>query len=317
MISVSSLSISSVLEWCAVKRILVVGLAVVLVACTAALVNAADIAVPDDLVVEFRDTVNVVGRDILFTDIASVSTSDLGFVDVLAQVSLGPAPSRGYTRNLTAGYIALRLRQRRIDSDDLPFEIPSSVTVTSETTILPSGSIVSAARDYVSNELGTPLPEGVSVGYVPDLVIPVGEPIVECALISGSLDAEYLAVGVDVSVNGHPAGFVRVEFGRSSYVASSPGTSAVQQDPTKNTAAVSSVAASTPTAPTTATPNLVTRGDIVHVIVRTASTEITTTAEARGDGRLGDLIEVRNLDTGKRFAGRVVSAGVVEVSLGG
>jgi flagella basal body P-ring formation protein FlgA len=300
-----------------VKRILLVGIVALAVACASASVHARYVAVPEDLVVEFRDSANVVNREIMFTDIASVSTSDQSFMDVLSQVSLGPAPSKGYTRNLTAGYIGLRLRQRRIDPNDLPFEIPSSITVTAETTVLHSASIVAAARDFVQNELGAPLPEDAAVGYVPNLVIPVGEPAMECALIGGSTDSEYLTVGVTVYINGYVEGFVRVEFSKSSHIASSKPTGLVQQNPVENTSSASSTSAPKPTAHAAATPYLVTRGDTVYVIARTAFAEITTTAEARADGRLGDLIEVRNLDTGKRFVGRVVSAGVVEVDLGG
>jgi flagella basal body P-ring formation protein FlgA len=59
------------------------------------------------------------------------------------------------------------------------------------------------------------------------------------------------------------------------------------------------------------------RGELVRVSVKTGSAEVVAVGEARTNGRLGDLVEVKNVDTGKRFYGRVVSAGVVEVDLSG
>lgn len=85
---------------------------------------------------------------------------------------------------------------------------------------------------------------------------------------------------------------MRVEFSKSSHIASSKPTGLVQQNPVENTSSASSTSAPKPTAHAAATPYLVTRGDTVYVIARTAFAEITTTAEARADGRLGDLIEV-------------------------
>lgn len=295
------------------KRILLVCIAglIVLGASVPVQAQSGYVKVPDDLVVEFRDSANVVGREILFTDIASVSTSDQRFIDVLKQVSLGPAPSKGYSRKLTAGYIALRLRQRKIDPDTLPFQLPESVIVTSETTILPASSIISAAKAFVAGQMGRPLPDNISTGYVPDLEIPVGSPDIQCALIEASPEREYFVVGASISVNGHAAGFVRVEFGTVNY-----GTAAMSRGEVQQHVAASRQASSSGASAASA-PYLVTRGSIVRVIVRTPFTEITTVAEARGDGRLGDLVEVRNLDTGRRFAARVVSSGVVEVNFGG
>jgi len=203
----------------------------VVLACVIALAMAATpckgrvlpgyLTVPDDLVIEFRSTASVVNRDIWFTDIAAIESSDQDFVRALEQVNLGPAPSAGYTRNLTAGYIELRLRQQKIHPSSLPVEIPASILVTSEAKTPLSASTVSAAAQTSSHG------------------------------------------------------------GASS------------------------------------SPYLIERGELVRVCVKTGSAEVTAVGEARTNGRLGDLVEVKNVDTGKRFYGRVVAAGVVEVDLSG
>ncbi len=204
----------------------------VMLACVIALAMAATpcmgraqsgyLKVPDDLVIEFRSSANVVSSDIWFTDIATIESSDQDFIRALEQVNLGPAPSVGYSRNLTSGYIELRLRQQRIHPGSLAVEIPASILVTSEAKMQPSSSTVSAGA----------------------------EP------------------------------------------SSSPGRGG-------------------------SSPYLVERGQLVRVSVLTGSAEVTAVAEARSNGRLGDLVEVKNVDTGKRFYGRVVAAGVVEVDLSG
>lgn len=202
------------------RRVLLVAAAVVMIAgvSSSALAQSGYLPVPDDLTIEFVPSANVVDRDIVFADIASVSSSDHHFVSVLEQINLGPSPSTGYTRKLTSGYIELRLRQRKIDPKSLPITIPASVLITSNR----------AASGWVSE--ATHAMDTASVGP---------------------------------------------------------------------------------------SPYLVKRGDVIRVMIRTASAEITALGEARQDGRLGDLVEVKNVDTGKRFTGRVVSAGVVEVIYGG
>lgn len=204
----------------------------VMLACVIALAMAATpcmgrvqsgyLKVPDDLVIEFRSSANVVSSDIWFTDIATIESSDQDFIRALEQVNLGPAPSAGYSRNLTSGYIELRLRQQRIHPGSLAVEIPASILVTSEAKMQPSASTASA-------------------GAQPS---------------------------------------------------SSPGGGG-------------------------SSPYLVERGQLVRVSVLTGSAKVTAVAEARSNGRLGDLVEVKNVDTGKRFYGRVVAAGVVEVDLSG
>lgn len=202
----------------------------VLPACVIALVTAGTpcmgqgqsgyLRVPDDLVIEFKSTATVASRDIWFADIVVFESSDEDFIRALERVNLGPAPSVGYTRNLTSGYIELRLRQQRIHPDSLPVDIPDSVVITSEIAT-PSASNVAAAAQSLS-----------------------------------------------------PGG------GSSS-------------------------------------PYLVERGDLVRITVKTGFAEVVVVGEARTNGRLGDLVEIKNVDTGKRFYGRVVAAGAVEVDLSG
>lgn len=202
------------------RRVLLIAAVAMLIAGVSgfALAQSGYLSIPEDLTIEYVSSVNVVDRDIVFADIATISSSDQSFVSILGQTNLGPSPSTGYTRKLTSGYIELRLRQRKIDPNSLPVPLPASVLVTSN----------------------RPAAGGVSSG------------------------------------------------------APATGTASVEPSP-----------------------YLVKRGDLVRVVVRTASAEITAVGEARADGRLGDMVEVRNVDTGKRFTGRVVSAGVVEVTNGG
>jgi flagella basal body P-ring formation protein FlgA len=60
-------------------------------------------------------------------------------------------------------------------------------------------------------------------------------------------------------------------------------------------------------------PILVRQRDLVKVVARVGTLRVTALAEAEQDGRAGDRIRVRNVDSKKEIVGRVVSRGLVEV----
>jgi len=60
-------------------------------------------------------------------------------------------------------------------------------------------------------------------------------------------------------------------------------------------------------------PILIKQHDPVKVVARVGKLCITVLAEAQQDGRAGESIRVRNVDSRKDVVGRVVSRGLVEV----
>ncbi len=60
-------------------------------------------------------------------------------------------------------------------------------------------------------------------------------------------------------------------------------------------------------------PILVKQRDLVKLIARVGSLRVTALAEAQQDGRAGDRVRVRNVDSRKDVLGRVVGRGLVEV----
>lgn len=63
-----------------------------------------------------------------------------------------------------------------------------------------------------------------------------------------------------------------------------------------------------------ASTNVVKTRDRVRLVVRLGSVQVHALGEAEQDGAMGQLIRVRNIDNGKSLIGRVVDAGLVEVS---
>ena len=59
---------------------------------------------------------------------------------------------------------------------------------------------------------------------------------------------------------------------------------------------------------------VVLRGQRVRLSVRDAVLSVSTRGEALGSGAIGDVVAVRNLASGRRLSGRVVSAGSVEIA---
>jgi hypothetical protein len=66
-------------------------------------------------------------------------------------------------------------------------------------------------------------------------------------------------------------------------------------------------------APGSDNPVLVRQRDLVKAVARVGGLCVTAKAEAEQDGRAGDLIRVRNIDSKKEIVGRVVDRGLVEV----
>ena len=60
-------------------------------------------------------------------------------------------------------------------------------------------------------------------------------------------------------------------------------------------------------------PILVRQRDLVKVAARAGSLWVTALAEAQQDGREGDRVRVRNVDSKKEIVGRVIGRGLVEV----
>ena len=59
-------------------------------------------------------------------------------------------------------------------------------------------------------------------------------------------------------------------------------------------------------------PVVIERGDAVTIVARNIGVEVHVHAEAQQDGRIDDIIRVRNKANGKIISARVVSAGMVE-----
>jgi len=60
-------------------------------------------------------------------------------------------------------------------------------------------------------------------------------------------------------------------------------------------------------------PALVRRGDVVQIIAEQGALRISARGEARANGRRGDRIPVRNLDSKKLVSARVIDAQTVNV----
>ncbi|MFN2355672.1 MAG: flagellar basal body P-ring formation chaperone FlgA [Desulfopila sp.] len=62
-------------------------------------------------------------------------------------------------------------------------------------------------------------------------------------------------------------------------------------------------------------PPLIQRGQLVKIIIRTGTMHLSATGVARRDGKQGEIIRVRNVNSNKLIQGRVTAAGTVEVTI--
>ena len=60
---------------------------------------------------------------------------------------------------------------------------------------------------------------------------------------------------------------------------------------------------------------IIKRGEFIRILARGDLFEVTTEGTAMQDGGKGDLIRVKNVDSGKVIRGHVIDSGLIEVGL--
>lgn len=286
------------------------------------------------VVVTLRGETTVRGPEIRLGEIAAVVGEDDGLVARLQEAEVGRAPLPGLTRTLDLSYVRARLRQLALDPDSLILESPGPVSVTTASQRVEGSDLVAIAREQVLAERGA---EGQSLsvqaaGGVAPLILPEGrldlklrsrpgadlrgvtaltvEAWVDGVLIrSVSLPVRIALLGeVLVAARAIPRGTVlgtedvrveRRELGNGQEPLRELGA-VLEHRATRNIAYGEAIHGGL-----LELPPLVRRGDVVLVSAEGRGVRAALQAEAREEGRLGQVIRVRNLGSGREIYGRV------------
>jgi len=295
--------------------------------------------------IEIAERSEVQGRTIRLGDIARIATEDKELADKLSAIEIQTAPLPGQTLTVDPNFVRTRLRQARVDLNQIQLTVPPKIIVVSRATLVSRTMIIEEAKKFL---LAQPTWAGKEVviddpQFVDDVVVPPGPVELKAQRIGSSSAPSSSLVAVSVCVDGRPVRtlnlFLKIHvfadvvvaartLSRRDVIAESdvqterrdlsslpPDVCLEAKDAigkrltraaVKGQALSKSMLESAPD---------VSAGSKVTVIATIGQVKITLLAEAREDGWIGKTILVRNVDSNKTFRATVVDAGVAEVKL--
>lgn len=289
--------------------------------------------------------VRVVGTSITLGQLAEISGEDIGRVRSLGQLKLGNAPFPGNSIVLTKELLNMRLAATGSDLNDIAWTIPDSIMVTSSTQSISGQALIDKAILATKGQLGSNVGSGdmtiTASGSIQDLLTSVGKvelttyipygirynvPTVVMVVVSidgrvftkvpVKIDVkQYRQVVVasgQVSMNdvfsAQNLSYERMDIGklRAGYFTDMKKVLGMASGRSLNSSMVINESM-------LVKPILVKRGSTVNIIARIGGMEVTAMGEAMQDGAEGQLIRVKNVNSGKNISAKVIDAGTVQV----
>ncbi len=272
--------------------------------------------------------------DIRLGDVAEIQGSDAAFVDRLREVEIGRAPLPGLSRTLDLPYLKSRLRLQQIDLGLLVLDAPAVISVTTAGQRVSGEELVAAVRAHIL-EAREAEREHLAVRATtlpPDFTLPAGTLELRVRMRRGADPLGSQSVSVEAWVDGSlirtlsvpvkVTGLVEV------LVASRPiarhamlGPADVRleprevgggQEPLRDLQSIDGLRALRPIhqgevilSTLLEQPPLVRRGDLVRLTIEGRGLRAMAQGEAREEGKMGQVIRVRNLSSGREVYGQV------------
>lgn len=294
--------------------------------------------------VRLKPEAAVTGVAMHLGDVALIK-ADAAIATRLKAIDVGPAPLPGKSRPVGVDYVRIRLRQAKFDPAVLTADSAVTCLVTRTSQTLAGDRMVDAARKHLETaiEAGDGKLVIEPVNRPRDMVLPEGELALNAELVGVATTAATRRVTVTVMVDGEPAGkadialrvrrYAKVAVAKASI---SRGTALSNDlvtyeerdcmtlppdvmregdvlDGLQAQQAISAHMALTRRA--AAEPPVVHVGDTVTISAGTGAIHISAPGLAAEDGRIGQVIRVRNTDSNKEFRATVVDARNVEANL--
>ena len=302
------------------------------------------------VVVTLRADAAVTESPVCVGHVASLSGGTAALRRQVAGLDLADRPRRGKTLPVPKELVAYRIQVAGIGRDRFRVQGAAVVQVSPSPATLTEDDFLQAAREALLDRLAQPPADvAVSLALAPALPqvmltdrdevrldavprVPVngpGRPSLNVTLVVNGERLATVPVVVDVRLYqtvavaerrieiGEVLGDDNVRFERRAIEPSEGYVSG--QDVKVGQRARRALAAGQPIAKAAVesakadNPVLVRQRDLVKMVAHVGSMTVTALAEAQQEGRAGDRIRVRNVDSKKDLVGRVVGRGVVEV----
>jgi flagella basal body P-ring formation protein FlgA len=300
--------------------------------------------------VTLRASAAVTESPVCVRHVASLSGGTVALRDRIGNLDLADRPKPGKPLSLLRELVAYRIQVAGIERDRFRVQGADVVRVTPGSMSFTEDDYFQAARDALLERLALPA-EDVIVSQavassppqmtlsprdearlqaiLPEPVNVPGRLRIDVALVINGQRAELVPLVVDVKLyqsvalaaRAIPSGDVlsedNVRFERRAVEAANScltqkdvkaGQKARRTLPAGQVIPQSAVDPVTPD-----NPILVRQRELVKVVARVGALRVTALAEAEQDGRAGDPVRVRNVDSKKELTGRVAGRGVVEV----
>lgn len=287
----------------------------------------------------------VEGGVITLGQLADVSGDDVEWVRSLRQLKLGSAPPLGSSTVLSKELLNMRLRATGSDFSGIVWQIPESVTVTTNSQVVNGQALLDKAVATIEQQIG----HGVSsedynitpVTGVQDVIIPAGTMMLSADVPYGVRYNTTTNVTVSISVNGQLFSKVALNFNVKLYgqvvvvnrqvsfgeILTTDNvryerleTGRLGAGYFKDMNKVLGLAARRSLPPGMVVldtnvnkPLLIKQGNMVNIVAYIGSMEVSATGQAMQDGSEGQLIRVKNINSNKIMSAKVLNESTVQV----
>ena len=299
----------------------------------------------DSARIQVLPAAQIEAEQILLGKIARIEGSDPDLVQRLRDVVIGRAPLPGRNRTIDAGVVRRRLRQNRINPDQLDLDMPPRVKVERRFIEIKQDKIKSLVADYIAQHIINDFEDAriKQIQVNENLKLPVGRisysvepsrnsermgkiPFNVKFEVNGKFYKRVWAVAAveimtDVVVTQRPLGRHKpiteddIEIRRMD-LAQLPSDAITDPATILGQRTRRAIGSNTVLRPNLVEfPPLLKRGDVVVIIAETAGLKITALGQVKKKGRLGERIPVVNFDSKKVLYARVVDGNTVKVEL--
>lgn len=295
------------------------------------------------LTLSVADRVEIEDADVFLGQLAAIAGPDDARIDELRSIRIGHAPLPGQTRTISRDYILMRLRQSGHDPATFVITAPDSVILERRAVTVSSADMEMMVREYVTaNPPYTGADMTITAVRVPDdVVLPTGDIRHEIQYQSPGRPSGTLPVNIffhvdgtrskrvmatvsvvlmkDVPVTRHPiARYQAIQ--PEDLVMQTMDVTALPDNTIFSFEEIAGQRARRSIGPQRILredqiefPPAVMRGDRVSIVAESAGLRVTALGEVQNNGKIGERVQVVNLDSNKTLSARVIDARTVQV----
>jgi flagella basal body P-ring formation protein FlgA len=303
----------------------------------------------DVVVVSLRELANAGGKQVCVGDVATLEGGSAELRQRIARLDLSDPPRPGQRVQVSRAQVLFRIRLAGIETQRFRVEGPDRVSVILGHCKLSEEEVVQAAKSFLEQRLpwnkqdvtieAQPLYASLETSGARDQIrlqpeLPatgtlLGRVRVNVVLtLNGERQSEvpvYFEVKLHLNVavatrrieHGEPLGENNVRYermaidGQSGYLTDADALAGRRAK--RVLAAGQIIPSADAEVPAAEAPIVVKQRDLVKLVARTGPLILTTLGESLQDGHSGDVIRVRNVDSGRVVQGKVVGAALIEV----